>query len=163
MVDVVRSAIGTVLHELFDGARDSGGWILNSGDAGLLRSLDRLSATDASTVPANGRASIASHVDHIRYGLSLMNEASAGKNPFENADWSAAWRTVTVSDDEWSALRAALADEAAKWQKNFSSLVGGGEMAITGVVASAAHLAYHFGAIRQMNPSVRGPRDGAAA
>ncbi|MCC7124447.1 MAG: DinB family protein [Acidobacteria bacterium] len=162
MADVVRSAIATVLHELFDGASESSGWLLNRKDPGLLRSLDRLSAADASAVPARGQSSIASHVDHIRYGLSLMNEASAGKNPFEDADWSAAWRTVKVSDEEWSRLRVALADEAAKWQKNFPSLVDGGEMALTGVVASAAHLAYHLGAIRQMNPAARGPKDGAS-
>ena len=39
-------------------------YVLNQGDVGLLRSLDRLQASDASAVPASGGASIA-------YTLSL--------------------------------------------------------------------------------------------
>ena len=33
------------------------------------------------------------------------------------------------------------------------------ETELTGVVASIAHLAYHLGAIRQLNSSARGPRE----
>jgi hypothetical protein len=32
-------------------------------------------------------------------------------------------------------------------------------MALDGVVASIAHLAYHLGAIRQIHTSTRGPRE----
>ena len=58
--------------ELIDGAPESGAYMLNKGDAGLLTSLDNLSASAASKSGAGG-ASIAAHVDHLRYGLSLMN------------------------------------------------------------------------------------------
>ena len=45
--------------------------MLNSGDVGLLRSLDTLSAGEASRAVNDG-ATIAAHAQHLRYGLSLM-------------------------------------------------------------------------------------------
>ena len=159
--DVLRNAIDTILKELTSGSSESGGWVLNPRDAGLLGSLDRVSAEEASTVPPHGTSSVAAHVDHLRYGLSLLNRASAGENPFLEADWSAAWRNNQVSDTEWVRLRAGLAEEAHKWRHNFEALVDAGEMELTGVLASAAHLAYHLGAIRQIIPSTRGPAEGS--
>lgn len=87
--------------ELVDGVTSKrGGFMLNAGDEGLLRSLDKLSAADASH-SVNGGATIAAHAQHLRYGLSLMNRwATEGGNPFADADWSAAWRTSSVSEEE---------------------------------------------------------------
>ena len=96
------------------GAPASGGYMLNAGDAGMLRSLDTLPATAASTLTPTG-SSIAAHVDHVRYGLSLMNRWSAGDNPFKDADWSASWRNTTVNDEEWRRLRADLRSETSHW------------------------------------------------
>ena len=48
------STLAQLFGELVDGAPEGGAaFILNSGDAGLLRSLDKLSAADASRT-ANG-------------------------------------------------------------------------------------------------------------
>ena len=72
--------------------------MLNSGDVGLLRSLEKLSAVDASRA-VNGGATIAAHAQHVRYGLSLMNRwAAEGGNPFADAKWDEAWRTSGVND-----------------------------------------------------------------
>ena len=49
--------------ELIDGAT-AGGFVLNTGDIGLLRSLDTLSAADASRSTNEG-ATIAAHVQHV--------------------------------------------------------------------------------------------------
>ncbi len=83
----ISSTLGTLLAELVDGASKEGGYMLNPGDEGLIRSLEKLSAADASALTATG-SSIAAHVDHVRYGLSLMNRWSQGENPFDSADWS---------------------------------------------------------------------------
>ena len=96
----VTTALGTLFAELVDGAPASGGYMLNPGDRGLLRTLDTLSAAGASTRTATG-SSLAAHVDHVRYGLSLMNRWSAGENPFDDADWGASWTKTTVTDEEW--------------------------------------------------------------
>ena len=90
----VANTLATLFGELVHGAPASGGYMLNAGDAGMLRSLDNLSATAASAPTTTG-SSIAAHVDHVRYGLSLMNRWSAGENPFGNADWSASWKRTT--------------------------------------------------------------------
>ena len=88
--------------------------MLNGGDEGLLRSLEKLSAADASARTPTG-SSIAAHVDHLRYGLSLMNRWSQGENPFASADWSASWRKTTVSEPEWRQRVADLRAEATRW------------------------------------------------
>ena len=80
-------ALTRLFSELIDGTdvKAAGGFALNGGDVGLLRSLDKLSAADASRA-ANGGATIAAHAQHLRYGLSLMNRwAAEGGNPFADA------------------------------------------------------------------------------
>ncbi len=152
----IRATLTTLFAELVRGAPKSAAYMLNPGDAGLLRSLDALSATAASA-PATGSASIAAHVDHLRYGLSLMNRWSAGENPFGDADWSASWRLRTVSDAEWATLRAELRRETDAWLDALASPRDVDEKALNVTIGSIAHLAYHLGAIRQIAPAARGP------
>lgn len=152
----------TLLGELLDGPPGREAYMLNAGDPGLLRSLDKLTAADASA-PAGGGASIAAHVDHLRYGLSLMNRWSAGENPFANADWAASWRKTSVSDGEWRELRSALADQARRWLETLRAPREVSAIELNGLFASIAHLAYHLGAIRQMNRAARGPADSSGS
>ena len=155
----ISKTLGTLLGELVDGSSKDGGYMLNPSDAGLLRSLEKLSATEASAPTPTG-SSIAAHVDHLRYGLSLMNRWSQGENPFESADWSTSWRKTTVSDSEWQQLRADVRAEATRWHGVVSTPRDVDEIELNGVIGSIAHLAYHLGAIRQINQSIRGPADG---
>jgi hypothetical protein len=153
-----RRALSTVLRELVDGAARDACWVLNPEDPGLLRSLESLSATAASAVPPAGGASVAAHVDHLRYGLSLLNRWSRGEsNPFAEADYSASWGRLAVSDHEWRALRDQLRAEARHWMEVVGEAGALSDIELTGVVASVAHLAYHIGAIRQIDRSIRGP------
>lgn len=154
--DVARS-LHALFAELVDGAQDHGAYVLNRGDAGLLRSLETLDAAAASRPNAAG-SSIAAHVDHVRYGLSLLNRWAVGENPWADADWSASWRKTVVSDAEWKRLIGALRDEASAWAHVLAGPRDVNETELSGMIGSIAHLAYHLGAIRQMNPSMRGPR-----
>lgn len=120
--------------------------------------LDRVSAADASR-GRDGGAPIAAHVDHLRYGLSLMNRWAAGEeNPFAEADWTAAWTRTAVSDAEWTNLRQGLRAEVERWLTALHEPRHVTGMALDGVMGSVVHLAYHFGAIRQIAPGARGPR-----
>ena len=130
--------------------------MLNRGDAGLLRSLDKLSATAASAPTPHG-SSIAAHVEHLRYGLSLMNRWAAGENPFDDADWTESWRKTRVYAAQWKQLREEFADEAHRWLESLNKPREVGQSELNSVVASIAHLAYHVGAIRQIDLSARGP------
>jgi hypothetical protein len=156
--DDVATSLATLFGELVDGAPGAGAYILNAHDAGLLRSLDKVSAAAASAVTRTG-SSIAAHVDHLRYGLSLMNRWAAGENPFGDADWSASWKKTTVSEAEWQKLRAQLREEAARWLNALRAPRDVQEIELNGMIGSIAHLAYHLGAIRQIDPALRGPAE----
>ncbi len=156
----IAKTLGTLLAELVDGASKDGGYMLNPGDEGLLRSLEKLSAEDASRLTATG-SSIAAHVDHLRYGLSLMNRWSGGENPFGSADWSESWRRTAVSETEWRQRRSDLRAEATRWLATVRLPRDVDEIELNGLIGSIAHLAYHLGAIRQINQSIRGPVEGA--
>jgi len=153
--------LARLFSELVDGATDpNGAFILNSGDVGLLRSLDKLSA-DAASHSVNDGATIAAHVQHVRYGLSLMNRwASEGGNPFADAKWDEAWQTVAVDASTWDEIRSGLRDEAHTWQRTLGSARDVNDVELSGMIASIAHLAYHLGAIRQIAKRVRGPKEG---
>jgi hypothetical protein len=152
--------LARLFSELVNGPGDGGAFMLNSGDAGLLRSLDKISAVDASR-SVNDGATIAAHARHVQYGLSLMNRwASEGGNPFADAKWDEAWKTSSVDAAEWDAIRGGLRDEATRWLQVLKTPRDVAEVELSGMIGSIAHLAYHLGAIRQINRDARGPRAG---
>ena len=157
--DELTGTLENLFGELMHGVSGKGGFMLNVGDRGLLRSLERLSAADASASTRTG-SSIAAHVAHLGYGLSLMNRWSRGENPFGDANWSAAWKKTKVTEPEWEALRIQLRDEGAKWLVVLRTPREVQGIELSGMIGSIAHLAYHMGAIRQINPNVRGPAEG---
>lgn len=153
----IADTLTTLFAELVDGAPEKGTYVLNPRDAGLLGSLDRLSA-EAASASSDGGATIAAHAEHLRYGLSLMNRWAGGEpNPFATADWTAAWNTTAVSEDEWQQLRAGLRDEAHRWLQALGTPREVHRIELNGMVSSVAHLAYHLGAIRQIDRATRGP------
>jgi hypothetical protein len=148
----------TLFNELISGSPDLSRrtYVLNQGDAGLLASLDRLSAAAASA-PQEG-PSIAAHVDHLRYGLSLLNLWANGTlPPTQNMDWTVSWRNNVVSDTEWQKLRAELRREADAWAEILCTAREVSDVEAGWLVGSVAHLAYHLGAIRQIDRITRGP------
>lgn len=158
--DELTRTLDNLFGELMHGTSGQGGFMLNTGDRGLLRSLERLSAQEASAPTSTG-SSIAAHVDHIRYGLSLLNRWSQGENPFGDADWAASWKKTKMSEPEWEALRIQVRDEGARWLMVLRTPREVQDIELSGMIGSIAHLAYHLGAIRQINPNARGPAEGA--
>lgn len=154
-------ALAALLKEIVEGIEPGGGgFVLNSGDVGLLRSLEKLSADEASRSTNHG-ATIAAHAQHLRYGLSLMNRwAREGGNPFADATWDAAWKISAVSPGEWQEIRRGLRDEARAWHDVVHTPRDVSAVELTGLLASIVHLAYHLGAIRQIARETRGPREG---
>ena len=158
--DDITKTLTRVLMELTDGPNPKGGVVLNTGDIGLLPTLDKLSAADASQA-VNGGATIAAHTQHLRYGLSLMNEwGQNGGNPFGNAKWDAAWQVSTVNDADWQEIRNGLRHEVTRWREILNAPREASTIELMGMVGSLAHLAYHLGAIRQIHRSARGPKEG---
>jgi hypothetical protein len=134
--------------------------MLNSGDVGFLRSLDGLSAAEASQSTSAG-ATIAAHAQHVRYGLSLMNQwAIEGGNPFADATWDEAWKTSSVNDAQWQDIRSGLRGESEQWLNVLKSPRDVTPIELAGMIGSLAHFAYHLGAVRQIGKGARGPREG---
>ena len=154
-------ALTTLFAELVTGATTRGdAFVLNSGDIGLLQSLDKLSASDASR-SVNEGATIAAHAQHLAFGLSLMNRwAVAGGDPYADAKWDEAWTTSAVNDAQWTAIRTNLRDEALQWLARLNVEREVTPVQLSGMVATIAHVAYHLGAIRQIDRSTRGPTQG---
>jgi hypothetical protein len=153
--------LARLFSELIDGTvSDGGAFMLNSGDIGLLRTLDRMSAAEASRLVNDG-ATIAAHAQHLRYGLSLMNRwAREGGNPFADAKWDEAWKTSAVDAAAWEDIRAGLRDETQRWRSALEFPREVTDVELAGMIASIAHLGYHLGAIRQINKDARGPKEG---
>lgn len=155
-----HAALASVFSEIADGTNETDGAVtLNAGDLGLLRSLDKLSAQDASRSVHDG-ATIAAHAAHLRYGLSLMNQwASEGGNPFANARWDEAWKLREVDSPAWNEIRNGLRDEAHRWFNQLARARELSSLELRSIIASIAHFAYHLGAIRQIDKTTRGPKE----
>jgi hypothetical protein len=158
-MSVLDTALSALFHELVLGSSDPSArtYVLNQGDQGLLASLDRLSAKAASATH-DGGASIAAHVDHLRYGFSMLNRWGDGTSPpWPAMDWTESWRRNVVSDDAWRALREELRRETARWAEVLSQARDLSDVEAGWIAGSVVHLAYHVGAIRQIDRSLRGP------
>ena len=156
----LTTVLPTLLSELVNGSPDPnvGTYMLNRGDRGLLHALDNLSASAAS-MSSPGGGSIAAHVDHLRYGFSLLNRWAAGEaTPWKDADWTQSWKTTTATDAQWRALRDELRREARAWIDALRTPREVDDKELGWIAGSVAHLAYHLGAIRQIDRATRGPR-----
>ncbi|BAH40383.1 MAG TPA: hypothetical protein DGD08_10450 [Gemmatimonas aurantiaca] len=152
----VAETLATLFRELVHGAPEDGAFVLNRGDHGILASLDRLSADEAS-LTHDGGASVAAHVEHVYYGLSLMNRWAAGENPFLDANWATAWQRGTVTDTEWAERRATLRDACMQWLGTIGVPRDVNRLEMNGIFGSVAHMAYHIGAMRQIDRRLKGP------
>jgi hypothetical protein len=148
---IFQRALGNMLTEIFDGPPAGAAYLLNSGDPGLFRELDTIDAAAASKRPMPGKTTIASQVDHLLFGLEILNRWAAGEeNPWAGADWNASWQRTTVSADQWKKLRDGLRREADKWRKVVATRTNWDDLGASAALSTAAHTAYHFGAIRQI-------------
>ena len=146
-----QRALSKLLVEIFNGPPSDEAYILNPGDPGLLRQLESIDASTASSRPMPGKTTIAAHVAHVHYGLTLLNRWAAGEvNPWADADWNASWKHTSVTDDKWRALCDSFRHEAQTWRHAVMMRTEWDDTAAAGALASAAHTAYHLGAIRQI-------------
>jgi hypothetical protein len=144
-------ALAKMLVEIFEGPPGDEGYVLNPDDPGLLRQLDSIDAQTASTRDVPGKTTIAAHVDHVHYGLSLLNRWAKGEeNPWADADWNASWQRGVVSESQWQSLRDALQREYRDWHDAVAARTEWDDRAASDALASVAHTAYHLGSVRQI-------------
>ena len=149
----LRRSVLTLVDEGLAGP-SSPCWYLDAERAsGLLPLLEGVSPELASRPPRLGRANVAAHTDHVRYALELANRALRGdREAFATADWRRSWAITSVDAEQWSRIRRGLRQEYELFREFLSGQQSwaADDMALTGVLAQLAHLAYHLGAIRQV-------------
>lgn len=149
--DAFLGSVYRLVDEIFNGAAPGvPAWILNPGEIGLLASVSRLTAEQASARLIPERATLAAHVNHLRFSLDLLNRWAQGEEPYADANWQESWQIQFVTEEEWKNLRKSLQSEVVAWLKAVRMPRDLDEITLTGVMASAVHAAYHFGAIRQV-------------
>lgn len=148
---LISQSLRTLLAETMFHANAAGGFILNRGEPGMIDTLKALSAETVSTPPSTGRKPIVSHANHVLFGWDLLNRAIQGEEGvFEAANWDEAWQLEHVNEAEWQMLLAKLEKVGREILDRAPQYEPWNEMMLTGIYASAAHTAYHLGAIRQM-------------
>ncbi|MBN8628510.1 MAG: hypothetical protein J0M17_23775 [Planctomycetes bacterium] len=152
-------ALRTLLDETMFGAKPNWSFVINAGEPGLIATLKGLTAAQASQQPGAGRKPIVSHANHVLYGYELINRAVAGDaKAFTEADWTVAWKLEHVTDAEWSTLLERLETQGRKILALAETIPSGiDEIMLTGLFGSAAHNAYHLGAIRQILRDLENP------
>lgn len=160
---VFQRVLSNMLTEILNGPPGQEAFVLNPGDPGLLRQLDSIDAKTASARPSPGQKTIAAHTDHIQFGLAILNRWAAGEaNPWAGVDWNASWKRTDVAEDQWRTLRDGLRREADKWRKVVAARTSWDDMGAAAALSTAAHTAYHIGAIRQILAAVQ-PRAQSAS
>jgi hypothetical protein len=151
IVERFREALLGTLEETFENVH---GYFLDKNTS-LLETLDTLSATEASQPVSESGASIAGHIDHMRFHLALVLDMAQGKD-VGKVDWEDSWVVREVTDDEWTALKTRLGETyqaIVELAKSESAWEAEGRM--WGAMAMVAHNAYHLGAIRMALGTIR--------
>jgi hypothetical protein len=135
----------SLLDETFDNTH---GHYLDK-DTSLFRTLETVSAQEAS-IPVGGKcASLAAQVAHVTFYIEVL-ERVAIHNDTTPADWGEIWRTIEkVTPEEWDSLRNELKATYQRINKLFHENKIWNDDTIGGTLAILVHTAYHLGEIRQ--------------
>jgi hypothetical protein len=148
-----QSAIKLFKKELFKCLEETfqsvSGVYLDKGTS-LFETLDSVSAEDASRTAVENGATVAAHVEHVRFYLDVLTEVIQ-KEEVKKVDWREIWQNVReVTPDEWEDQKRRLRDSYERvlnTLKNYDKWEG--EYGISGSLGILAHTAYHLGGIRQ--------------
>jgi hypothetical protein len=144
-LDTVIDHLLTALKEGLDGPGKLGFFSDAGPEAGLAKTLESLSASEASRV--TGGTSIASHAYHLVFSLNATVLYMGGdKTP---QDWAKSWSVVSVTEPTWKKLQDDLKAAFEETKKAVETFGKTGFIAAGLAVGAPTHVAYHLGAIRQ--------------
>jgi hypothetical protein len=143
--ETFRSVLLDMLDETFENHHG----IYLDKDTSLFRTLETISAQEAS-IPVGGKcATLAAQVTHVIFYLEVL-ERYVVQHDSSSVDWGEVWRTVSgVTPAEWDALRAKLDATYRRIEKIFRENEVWNEDSMGGSLAVVVHTAYHLGEIRQ--------------
>jgi hypothetical protein len=136
-----------LLAETFGVADTADGYVLDSGQSGLLGTINTLSAAVASAAGRPEQATIASHCGHVLFILRLFDAYERGQQPAP--DWQGSWTTRVVDDAAWQTLRSELQIAYEAVVSDVRKRDMWPEAAVAAALMLVTHCAYHVGEIRQ--------------
>jgi hypothetical protein len=136
-----------LMAETFGVADGSDAYFLDSGQSGLLGTVNTLSAEVASAGRTPEQSTIASHCAHVLFILGLFDAYEQGQTP--EADWEGSWSTRVVDDAAWRALRGEVQAAYDSVMARLEARDTWPEPAVAASMTLLAHCAYHVGEIRQ--------------
>jgi hypothetical protein len=148
----VLDAVLGLLQEVCDGPENPREtWVVSNEPAsGILGTVSRVSAEQASREPRVGARTIAAHAEHVRFALHASRRWLTEDAP-PQIDWKQSWLVSQVDEARWDRLRGALRDELVALTEAIRRFDRWDEVSMKGAMATVAHAAYHLGAIRQMD------------
>lgn len=151
-VELFKKELFESLEETFERTR---GIYLDKGTS-LFETLEGISAEDASRPAAEGCATVAAQVEHVRFYLDVLDGVMR-KEEVTKVDWREIWQSVRgVTPEEWEAQKRRLRES---YQRVLATLRAydrwEGEYGISGALAILTHTAYHLGGIRQALGAIR--------
>lgn len=115
----------------------------------LFKTLELVTAEEASIPVGSKCASLAAQVAHVNFYLEVL-ERYIFQNDTSRVDWGEIWRTVEqVTSAEWDASKANLEKTYHRIHKLLHENETWNEDVIGGALAIVVHTAYHLGEIRQ--------------
>lgn len=150
MTDLIQpEAFRNTLFALLDETFENHHGIYLDRDTSLFRTLESVSAQEAS-IPVGGKcATLAAQVAHVIFYLEVL-ERYVVQHDTSRVDWGEVWRTVSaVTPEEWSALKDRLEATYRRIFKIFQDNPTWDEDSMGGSLACVVHTAYHLGEIRQ--------------
>lgn len=145
---LIADQLTKVLREAFDGPPGPWSYFTDAFPSpGLLGTVSRLSAADASRAAGANHSTIAGHVHHLCSSLAISIRWIRGE--LESRGRNETWKASAVDDAAWTDLQARLRREYHALTVTLETQKVWGEEATGGALGAIAHVAYHLGAIRQ--------------
>ena len=137
-----------LLKETFEGTNTAFGTMYLDAGTGFFDTIDKIDFEQASRSVREGSTTIAAHCEHVRFYLEFLSNYMNEK--FLMADWKDSWKTKTVNETEWTALRGQLQKAYQVVTDTFNEVETWNDFKISGALGILAHTAYHLSAIRQI-------------
>jgi hypothetical protein len=136
-----------LLKETFEGSLPEGSTYLDRG-IGVLNTIQKISAADASRSMVEDDATIAAHTEHLRFYLLALLEFINGST--EKVNWDESWLVKTVDETDWKLLQENVRRDYEVVVESFQTIEDWNDEKVGDAMAIVVHTAYHLGAIRQI-------------
>lgn len=149
--DFKKSLTG-LLAEAFGVLESPHGFFLDTGQSGLLGTINQIDAATASATAQPDQETIAAHCGHILWLLRFFAAYERGETP--TPDWSASWQTQSVDEAAWAHLRSELQSTYEYLITRLQAREDWHELAVGAWMMLLAHVSYHVGVIHKLRTVV---------